>query len=238
MDLAGPRGAELDTAENEALAEHLDQCSDCNRLAQMERLADEQLGTAMRDIRMPGFLRNQILARLDLERNSWYRRWPQRHPRVAAAAAAIFLLCVGFTWYMATRPGSVPDLDALLAEANGKLGSSAEQVEQWFAMQGVRTVAPPDFNYLYFTDAAQEKFVGKLVPRLLFIARNHEQAHVYILSDRQFDLKALLGARVGSGAYTIEFRAHPTNPNIGYLVKYTGGSLEAFLQTLEVKPVI
>src|SRR5713226_6935578 len=82
MDLAGPRGAELDTAGTEALADHLDQCSNCNRLAQTERLADEQLGTAMRDIRMPGFLRNQILARLDLERHSWHRRWPQRHPRV------------------------------------------------------------------------------------------------------------------------------------------------------------
>jgi hypothetical protein len=225
-----PRAFELDASEAEALNNHLVECAPCAALARHEQDAEKQLGTAMRNVSLPANLRQRLLTRLQAERKTWYRRLPRRHPRIATAAAAVLLLAVGLAVYAAVRPPRALDLQEIAANWNDSVPRSAEQVQRYFAEQGFKTVAPPDFNYQYLTSCDLEIFAGVLVPRLHFV-RGQNHASVYILSAAHFDVRAAVDQpREGSGRFTVELRPGPPNSNVAYLIKYTGGSLDWFLE--------
>jgi hypothetical protein len=224
------RAFELDASEAEALNNHLAECPPCTALARGEQDADKQLGTAMRNVPLPANIRQRLLARLQTERKIWYRQLPRRYPRLAAAAAAVLLLAVGLAVYAAVRPPRTLDLQDIAANWNDGVPRSAEQVQRSLADQGFKTVAPTDFNYQYLNSCDLESFAGVLVPRLNFV-RGQNQASVYILSAAHFDVRAAVDQpREGSGRFTVELRPGPPHSNVAYLIKYTGGSLDWFLE--------
>src|SRR5262245_27895079 len=99
-----PNGSELEASAVAALDTHLAECSECGSLARAEHQAERRLALAMRDVSVPAHFRERLLTRLDAERRAWYRRLPNRHPRLAAAIAAFLLLAVGLVVYAAIRP--------------------------------------------------------------------------------------------------------------------------------------
>ncbi len=233
LDFARPRTPELEADETEVLETHLAECPECGTLAQVERQADERLRLAMQDVTLPEDLRGRLLTRLDAERRLWYWRLPRRHPRAAAAVAALFLFAVGLMSYWLMKPLPVISLDKYLEDEN--IQAQREDVEQWFAERGVKIVAPRGFKYSLLDSYGFAEVAGKRAPHLLFVGEPNQGrtylAHVYILSAGQFDLKAsLTQPRVGSGKFTVELRPNPDDPKTAYLLKYTGGSLDWLLE--------
>src|SRR5438270_13002552 len=106
LTFARPKASELGAREAEALNRHLTACAACAALARGQSQIEHQLGVAMRDVPLPVDLRQRLLTRLAEDRREWYTHLPRRHPRWAAAAAALLLLAVGFVVYAALRPPS------------------------------------------------------------------------------------------------------------------------------------
>jgi hypothetical protein len=227
LSFARPLVSELETSDAEALEKHLADCLECESIAHAERQADERLRLAMRDVPISPDFRSRLLGRLSYERRAWYRRWPIRHPRITAAAAALLVAAVGFSVYLSIRPAPGIDAVAIRDRAVEQRGASSDVVEKWFRDKyGVQTVAPPTFDYAYLDSFDLN---GDRVPQLLFIRGNY-RAHVWILSSKQFDVSSLIEQpRTESGGHTVEFQAHPANPSTIYLIEYTGPSLAGFL---------
>jgi hypothetical protein len=221
-----PKAAELEACAAEALNDHLVDCAECGALAQGEYRVERQLGLAMRQVPVPLDLRQRLLTRLRTERRTWYKRLPQRHPRVAAGVAAVLLLAVGLTVYAAVRPPRPLPLELIADQWNAP--TSQEEVQNSFAAKGFKVIVPPDFDYQYLYSYELQEFAGSCVPHLWF-SRGQNHAFVYILSASRFDATAAVGQpRAGSGRFTVELRLGPVNSNVVYLIKYTGGSLEGF----------
>ena len=230
-----PTAAELDPCETEALDNHLMECSPCAALARAEHHLEHQIGLAMRDVPLPSHLRQRLLLRLEAERKAWYRHLAQRHPRIAAAVAALLLLTAGLTLYAALRPPRPLDLAAVADNWNAEVSASREQVRKAFEERGFKIVVPAEFNYQYLASYELRPFGGKMVPHLLFL-RGPNYAAVYILSGSDFDVRAAVDQpREGSGRFTVELRPGPANGKVAYLIKYTGGSFDWCLEE-EKKP--
>jgi hypothetical protein len=208
----------------EALQSHLAECPECAAVARAERQTDDYLGQALRDVPVPPELRSRLLGRLDAERGPWYRR----HAHVLATAAALGLVIwLGLSW-LGQR--TALDLQAFHNEVSLQASARPEQVEQWFFDKyRVRTVAPSEFNYNLLAACHLAQLEGQNVPYLLFL-QAEVAAHVYIVRDRPFNVRALLEQpRFESGGVAVEVLEHPTDPRFVYLVWYTGGSLQRFL---------
>lgn len=223
LDVAHPRAAELAREEAELLEAHLLECAECGPFARAEQRLDGHLGAALRAVTVPLGLRDRLHKRLKAERAVRTRQHRLRYYG-GLAAAAVLLLAVTAFWL--TRPLPVPNLAGLHAEP---VLSRAEDVERHFADLGVRTLAPPQFNYKLLTTWHLVEFQGRRrVPHLHFL-REGVSAEVYILSARQFDRAATLEqGRVDSGGYTVEACQHPHDPQVFYLIKYKG-PLQHFL---------
>jgi hypothetical protein len=210
------------------LENHLADCPDCARLARQERGFDAGMRQAMLAVPVPADLSSRLLTHLAAQRRAWYWRLPRRHPARAGAVAALVLLSVGLFAYWAARPLPRIDISTLQDQADPQAVASPQKVEQYFAEQGYTIVAPADFNYAYLQAWGIEIFKGERVPYLRFV-RGEFEATVYILSDRQFNLKASLDQPPNSsGRFTFLIRAEPDSPRIAYLIKYTGPSLQWF----------
>ena len=230
LAFARPNATELEACAVQALDQHLAECSECGSLARTEHQVDRRLGSAMRDVPLPPELRQRLLMRLQAERKAWYRNLPRRHPRVAAAVAAVLLLGIGLAVYLAVRSPLPLDLPGLAEKWNGQVPASQEEVQKVFERLGFKVVVPPGFNYQYLNSYELQEFGGTLVPHLLFI-RGPNHAEIYILSGSQFDISAAVEQpREGSGRFTIELRPGPANSDVAYLIKYTGGSLDWLLE--------
>jgi hypothetical protein len=232
LHFAYPLRTELEGSEAEDLESHLAECAQCGAVAQVERRADNRIGQAMRAVPVPDGLRHRLLAQLDAERDAWYRRRVRRGLGVFAAAAALLLVVwVGFA-FQKNRPQQV-DLEGLAQKVQGDIANpTPDRVQDHFAVKGIATVAPPEsmFNYRLLRYYAVESLQGKRVPVLLF-TNGSDQARVYILSERHFDLEAALAepTNVGSGC-RIDVLPGPDNAKLRviYVIIYTGQRLDAF----------
>jgi hypothetical protein len=220
------RPAELESSEAEALEQHLAGCPECGPLAQSERLADLHLGRAMRDVPVPEGLHDRLWSRLQTERRRWYRR---RVIQTLAAAAAVFVaLTLGVTLLAGQREAI--DAERLCDNARALRGAPPEHVERWFADRDVTVHVPREFKYALLTSCALEQLQNTPhVPRLLFQSQQAE-LWVYILTSKQFNLKASPDQKFDSSGYTVQvWRPNPENADVAYLLIYTGGPLETFL---------
>jgi hypothetical protein len=220
LEFARPPSAELDAVEAAALGEHLAGCPVCRSLAQAERRVDDVLGRAMRDVAVPGGLRERLTSRLRRRRRAQYA-W-----RVGLSAAAAVLVAAT-VWLGLNRPAPrpVPELD--FYALNWQVGKPPGDVEDWYRTTHHLPVSVPrelDYNFLVFFGFSD--FQGQQVPVLLFI-RGADFARVYVLADRQFNLAGLDEAKpVG---YPVELLRDSADPHVRYLVVYTGDDLQQFL---------
>jgi len=224
LEFARPRSLELEDSEAEALESHLADCPECGPLAQAERQIDDRLGRAMRAVAVPEGLRDRLVHHLRKERQLARRPWLVR---VAVAAAVVLAIGAGFYWHF-----SQPTRFELAPLADVQPLREPEQLDEWFRGQGLKdVVAPRQFDYRLLAHQGVAEFQGRAVAQLWFVQDNNS-ARVYILSAKQFDLDYLerQGQGVAQGSHvTVKLIRHPENPQIAYLVVYTGASLEPFL---------
>jgi len=228
LDFSRPLTKELEETEAEALQDHLADCAECGALAQAERSADHHIGMAMRAVPVPEGLRERLLQRLDAgQRPHDRRRWLWRLAGVAAAACLV-LGVWGFVGWR-NRPARI-DVERLadsmiVPDVSNPLPDS---LERFFQDQGVSTVVPPSWNYRRLRYYGLVDVQEKRVPLLLFV-HEQDQARVYILSDKQFDLEDALSKQQNAGSgCRYEVRSSRDN-HFAYLIIYTGDSLEPFL---------
>jgi hypothetical protein len=221
------RPGELEPGDAHSLQHHLAECPECGPLAQAERDADARLGQAIRDVPVPVGLRKRLDDRLRSDRRRWYRR---RVVSTLAAAAAV-LVAIGLGLSVMAGQREAIDVESLCTDAAGLRMAQPEFVERWFADRGVAVHVPREFNYVLLTSCGLDQVQNtRHVPRLLFECPQGE-LWVYVLSGRQFNLKASPDQRFESGGYTVQvWRPNPEDPDVAYLLVYTGGRLEPFLK--------
>jgi hypothetical protein len=230
-----PWASELDAAEADALRAHLAACPTCGAHAERERLTDERLTQAMRDVPVPEGLQNRLKAGLAAERRLTFRR---RCWQVSAAAAAI-VLALGIGWYVrwSLRPGV--DADEIVRWFDDRPYNSPERVQEWFRDRyGVTMTAPGQFNnaalnynLLAWYDLAQ--FQGREVPTLFFVAPGPASAQIFVLSDDAFNLADTgLAVRAAGSFHGVEVVRPAGNPHVIYVILYTGGSLTPFFNAM------
>ena len=232
LEFARPRSGELPPSDADALESHLAGCIECDAQARADRAADARIAQAMRAVSLPAGLRDRILDRLATEQTNQQSRrlaWTAR----LAVAAAVVLLAVGFgiTWF-GSRPQPL-DLEQLHAQGFARSTSpQREKVEGWFKEDfNLNTVAPSAFNYAYLKDFGLASCQGQRVPSMYF-ARGETEAHVYVISKDQFDLKALSESEpIESGGFHVE--VHRDDPDHAFVVFYKGDSLRPLLSAEE-----
>jgi hypothetical protein len=222
LDFARPLSPELEESEGEALAGHLADCPTCGALHREERRIDERLGSAMRAVPVPDGLRDRIVGKLAKQRDRRYVRrlvWG-----AAAAVAASLLLVAGITYF-----GRKPDVNLLpiYEQANNLPERSPEKVAAWFNRPGL--LVPTQLDYQGLVRCSWADFQGRKVP-MLELRQGAQQAWIYILNDRQFDLKGLAGQGPLTGGYSIEV-LWPAGgeQHTAFVVIFTGESSAAFL---------
>jgi hypothetical protein len=241
LEFSRPRLNELEGCDQDALNGHLAVCPDCDAMARAEREADEHLGRVIREVPIPQGLHERLLRRLRDEREAWYRRWLARGLRVVAIAAAVLLIAwFGLTsWRKHNLPH--PDGDQLTNAALQRHQYSPptqEDAEDWFRNNGFSVAAPDDFDYgnlflFSLADFPGPKEISKRVPCLIFVrtddqGRKSQVALVYILSNKQFDLRALKENFDASSGSRFRCAVWPT-PNFAYVIIYSGGDLKELL---------
>lgn len=226
LAFARPQTGEMEEADARDLEHHLDQCPACAAAARGERRLDQHLGKAMRQVEVPSGMRAAILGRLTSECSQARRRWLVRTTRYAVAAAALVAILAGGWHWWASRP-AVLDLDALWARQNrvdpDRKDPPAE-ITAYFRRQGLNVQAPQELNYHLLTAYGLTDLQGRQVPQLVFVRTDGppEQAQVYLVSDRQFDLQALEGAAgSNSGQYKVSV-IHQPGERQAMVIVHTG----------------
>ncbi len=233
LDYARPVPSELDADEEQALEQHLDQCTDCSGLAEAEQHFDDIIGKAMRDVPIPEGLPMRLMTRLSVERDAWYRKLLVR----VGAAAVLLIAALSFGMWWLSQP-TVLDR-AAVDPAGQKYQAEKTYVDGWLKRVGGRHLeAPPEFNYMNLVDFNLTPLQGQQVPFLFFVRDSKfsqgtaEFAKVYILSDRQFNLEELKKSNFDEAsvlATHVTIRKHPQDKRLLYLVVYTG-DLDDFLE--------
>ncbi len=223
LDFARRGPVEMGAGDTADLDRHLACCPDCDRLARAEARLDDALGQAMRRVDVPPGLREQLLARLEVERGDWYRRRFANLLRAAAAVAAVLLLAWGgWRWLTSGRTPVSPD--HVWQEVSFNRPGRAE-VEESFRRLDAPIVAP-DLNYAYLAAhglAELPGYPGRVVPQLVFL-RDSRNALVFVLDSRRFNLPDRFEPPSGS-PYHVD-RLESGDERFAYLVLYTGDSLE------------
>jgi hypothetical protein len=188
---AHPLATELDPRESAELSAHLADCPDCGSWAASERRIDQHLGKAMRDVPIPAGLHLQILRRMGSEQRGRRATWVRR----LAVAAALLFAVLGYAGYRVWwGPKPQPDIAEILADCSvGQGPFNQKTVEQWFTQQGLSIYAPPDLNYALLQSLSVEQLQGSRIACMLFRfqkgANRPVLAKVFVLTDKQFDLK-------------------------------------------------
>ena len=171
-----------------------------------------------------------------------FRRLRQSSPRVRAAAlAAAVLLAAGLTTlvYFRSRPPAL-DVAALRDREFAQYGSPRpDWIQEWFQTQhGVAMTAPQSFDYAYLVYYGLGSCQGRRVPELVFV-RDATRAHVYVVSQSQFDL-AQLPAEPGdlnSVGFRVDVWRSPDAEDSAFIIFSNGDSLEPLLTRDRPPPV-
>jgi hypothetical protein len=224
-DFARPIHPELERGELQELETHLDECPECGPLIRAERRVDQHLGKAMQAVPVPKGLHGRISARLARERWGWNQRG-RRIAAVLGAAAAIFLV-VGTVFLWPRKPIYLP-----VDQIGGRIwvqtaNPRPEAIEADFESMGIKTVAPADVNYSFLRYYGIENLKGKNVP-VLFFTDGKNDACVYILPVKVFDVAEAFANQQGVGSgWEAEIR-YDSSRQYGYLIIYTGEPLKLF----------
>jgi hypothetical protein len=210
LAFARPQAGEIQEADAADLERHMANCPACAEAARFDRLLDQQLGRAVRAVEVPAGMQTAILSRLEKHAKTW-QRWVKRAGQIAAAA--VLLLAAGLLcWHILHRPPL--DLVKVHEEHNSLAQSerpSPASLQAYYRKLGFAVQPPDNFNYNLVIAFGVANLQGQQVPRLVFLRRggprgeddpNH--ALVYLVSNRQFDLKALAESpELESGQYKV-----------------------------------
>lgn len=220
---------QLDHAITEDLRRHCAGCPECESHHQRTYSIEATFVNAMRNITVPADGAERVKSVLRSQRRQSLARRFLRLSAGTAAAAMLLLGCwLGYDWLrdrQETLNVERISNDVFMALAN----PSPDSVEGWYLERGTTMTPPPDFRYSLLAYYDYADLQGKRVPLLVF-TRGSEQARVFVLSQRQFDLKDAIahGQELGSGCKAI-VREHPTDKRFAYLVVFNGPSLDPFL---------
>ena len=220
---------ELDAPEREALGEHLEKCPDCAVAFQTERRADEILGALVREVPVPADLRQKLLNRLATEHSQAHWKLLQRASLVAAAAI-LLVVTAGLSWQFWPKPEITRDYVMQMVSFHDW---DKEQVEHFFAEQGLSVKAPGEFDYRFLQHVEIVQFKGKPVAKLTFSRTDDQTAlvNVLILSTKQFRMHELEGDQDIPLTTWIRVRHHPEDSEFTYLVFYRG-QIDAVLRRI------
>lgn len=220
-----PDASELDASEREALERHLAGCADCQAHVDGLQRVHAHMSAAVQAVPVPDFLHSDILRRLESATSERPRR-PVTRRLQWLAAAAVVLICV-YAGFQFQKP-VVLDLEQISSQVFGETTNpSPETVAEWFRERKVDVIPPADFNYRLLMYYSFADLQGVSTPLLVFTS-GKAQARVFILSDRQFNLRALAGGlAAGSGGNSV---VRPfADGRSAYLIIYTGEALDPFL---------
>src|ERR1043165_3649665 len=180
---------ELDTAEREAVLKHVNQCPACRGALDAERQTDAVVSRAMLDLSVPADLRQKVMQWLAAHK----RRLPWKS--AVAAIAALVLIALGAIWYLKPLPEvSLSDLqDFAYRVDNWTSNNRSDSVAQFAEAEGLKIIAPPNFDYSYLRRVEIVEFKKQRVLKLTFQRDDtlRAVADVLILPHRQFRVGAL-----------------------------------------------
>lgn len=227
QEFVHPSAAELEAGDWAALETHLAGCSECDAAYRLDQANDARLRKAMLAVTVPEGLQKRLTHRLMQERNTVQRRWLRRGAAAAAIAASLFL-CV-FIALGSVRP--LPDVgmlgDSFIRDTSGNPETVATLFKETYRLE---VQPPPGFNYQLLAYCGVVEHKKRVVPVFVF-ARTENNityfARVFLLSDKDFDLRDLSAEEDSKGVY----RTHvlPALGGPAYLVLYTGDRLDGFL---------
>ncbi len=196
LEFHRPRVGELPAEEAVELERHLAICTECDAAGRAARRLDDHFGPALRDVPLPGGLRERLLGRLREERSTRLHRRLAWTGRGVAVAAALLVGTLLWLHFRAPEPPAKLDV-ATLSQVEGDRDrlNSPESVAAWFKEKHHLAMIPPDFNYNCLVECDVAEVQGKQVPRLVFYRElgpeDITRATVYVLTREQFDLDAL-----------------------------------------------
>jgi hypothetical protein len=211
-----PGAAELEPAEVQALAAHLEECPDCRCQAREETRWHRHLAAVIKDVPIPAGFRSNLLTVLANERNAQQmqalRRWTFWTAGVAAAALLIGLA----VWWRMTpppRPPTVIGIDELAATPRywipqGQPEVNLLAVKDWFHQRGHEVEFPREFARLLrietldgasFTALYKDSHLV-LVPTMI-LRKGRLQARVFLLHTSDANPDELTEIRQHQAAY-------------------------------------
>jgi hypothetical protein len=185
---------------------------------------------------VPDGLRMRLAAKLDRERDAWYRRFIATRvlPVGAAAAAVLLVVLAGWQWSISRLP--VLDSDGLPVAFDERYQSTREKVNEWIRqeMGDSRLEAPSQFDYYRLENYFVSELQGKRVPTLVFLANSGKgeprSAWVYVLGSKSFDVSKIRGSNhpVSGMFHKAKLLENPDNSHVTYFVVYNSDRLESF----------
>lgn len=227
----GRHGAELAPEDTTALESHLTACPSCAALQQQERAFDDRIAGVMRHVPVPLHLKTKIHDSLASQRGAWYRS------RAVALAGVAGVLMFGFGGYIAYQIQTAPKLAAeqLLIQEDRQVEDPASRIDWVLSRHGLRFSPQRTFDLNQLATVGTAELQGQEVPMLYFRnVRKNSHAKVYVVDDRMFNWKALDPADVNFQSkygHQVVVLADATRSNVGYIVIYTGDTLDVFLES-------
>ncbi len=218
----GDRQEELPGEDALHLEQHLQACSECERLRRIEEKLDAPIARAMRSVSIPASLKAKVLDRLATQRGAVYRR----RFFVAAAAAACVVISVGLLTWDRRGPAKL-DLNELIADAERHLEDPRGTVHSWMKEQGVAFEPPVAFDANLLAFHGMTTLQGKQVPTLIYRRvdpRTGAAVHAYVcvLQGKDWQLNELPEEFSGSSPLgfhvEIHHRGQPGRAGLCHLV--------------------
>lgn len=227
----GTRGSELAPEDAAALDTHVAACPGCAARLRDEQAFDGRVGRAMRAVAVPADLRGKIADSLAVERGAWFRG------RAAALAGVAAALILGFGGYVAYEIQHAPALtaDGVVEHEDQQVNDPAGRISRVLSEHGLRYNPQRAFDLRQLDTVSTERLMGRAVPMLHFRnLRKNTYANVYVVSDRTFNWKALDPADAtfrSEYGHQVTVIPDAVRGDVGYIVVYTGDSLDVFLET-------
>jgi len=190
LPFARPWANELDAAAGDALSAHLADCPACGESVRRQQAFDARVARTMRDVPIPGGLRERLLVRLGNERSAFYRRWVFRS--AAAAAALVLAFYLGSTLFQRSQGPDLLNPRDLVEHVTPPRSFSPAAIDGWLRQYNVQMPAElrDGWDFQYVTAAYATPYRGRLVPTLEF-RKGEALAVVLVLRRSQCDPSSL-----------------------------------------------
>jgi len=227
----GRRGPELAPEDAAALDTHVAACPACAARLRDEQAFDGRVARAMQAVTVPPTLRAKIADGLAADRGATYRGWGAT--LVGTVAAAV----LGFGGYVGYQIQTAPTLtaDAVIQHADQQVDDPAGRISGVLSKHGLSYNPQRSFDLRQLVEVGTDDLKGRTVPFLNFRnLRKNTYAKVYVVNDRTFNWKALdptdASFRSEYG-HQVAVILDAVRGDVGYIVVYTGDSLDVFLET-------